>query len=521
MFITAESIDPAAGLTGDVCIIGAGAAGITLARDLAGSTAKVILLEAGEEDYTDESQDVYEGVSEGYLPLYSSRLRFFGGTTNHWAGYCRPYNRIDFETREWIPRSGWPIDYDMLFGYLNKARPIVEIPPDATFEAEPWSKATGGALFDLPEGFYQSVSHLSPPTRFAIRYRDDIEKAENVSCVLRANVTDYIPADGGKRLDRVTVTRYDGESFPVRARFFVMAMGGIENARALLIARTVNGRALGASPDLVGRFFMDHVGADVGVISMPEERARNSLYLPWKGREQDGVAIVPAIETTEDLQRREQLTNINFVLMPGQSVGMRSFRRIAEDIEYGRWPDTLDVDIVGMVTNFEDVLQNAGEKMGVSDPTYHFYLRAISEVTPNPESRVMLGEATDRFGQPRTRLVMQPNEIDRVSVQKAVMALGQALGEKGIGRLKTDYSPDVQWGEEMDWGYHHCGTTRMSESPADGVVDPNLRMHGVENLYIAGSSVFPVIGATTPTWPIVALTLRLGDHLRERMSNES
>ncbi len=521
MIITAEGIDPGSELAGDVCIVGAGAAGITLAREMAAGGAKVILLEAGEEEFTDESQDVYDGESLGYAPIYSSRLRYFGGTTNHWSGYCRPYNRIDFEARDWIPRSGWPLPYDTLLGYLEKARPLVEI-TDRGFLAEEWVDAVGGTLFPLPDTFVQSVSQLSPPTRFAERYRGDLEASDAITCVLRASVVDLEPAgDGGRKLARVTVQRYDDETFTATARFFVLALGGVENARLLLAARAVKDRALGTAPDLIGRFFMDHVGADVGVLAMPMAAAEASVYLPWKGRQLGDTVVVPAIETSDGFQRQHKLTNVNFTLIPGQSYGVRAFRRIAGDLERFEWPRTLDRDIVGMFSNFDDVLSHAGEKLGMSDATMHFYVRAIAESTPNPDSRVTLDGATDRFGLPRARLSFQANAIDLHSVDVSLTALARALGEAGLGRVKTDFDPGGGWSDSVEWGYHHCGTTRMSAVPEDGVVDADLRLHGMENLYVVGSSVFPTIGATTPTWPIAALSLRLADHLRERMSNDS
>ena len=488
----AELGDP---VRADVCIIGAGAAGITLARELGSERRTVCLLESGGLAFNRAVQSLYEGRAEGQAVhrayLRTSRLRYFGGTTNHWSGWCRPLDDIDFEPRPWLPHSGWPITKMALAPYYDRAAELVEIEPfdDALDEGH----GPEGAII-FPEHDAAVVTkrfHFSPPTRFGTFYRRELARADTTTVLLHANVIDLEANEAGTRIRRVRAATLTGRQLSVEANVYVLAAGAIENTRLLLVSDTVQTAGLGNQHDLVGRFFMDHQEVGTGYLVLTDHMDALAAY-------QGGRAVMSVLALSREAQRRHKLLNVSVSLVSG-SLTRRS---AAGGLPLGIGPGIARIDR----------LDGGSARAPSGSP--HAYARSIAraETSPNPESRVTLDEDVDALGLRRARLQWKLTDDDRLNIWRSMEVIAQELARTRRGRVLFDEDESDPW---LGWqgGSHHMGTTRMNDDPQRGVVDRNGRVHGLTNLYISGSSIFPTVGFANPTLTIVALTLRLADHL--------
>lgn len=460
----------------DVCVIGAGAAGIPLALTLAEQGRQICLLEAGGDALQSAVQGVYRGAegTEGFLGIedyvWSSRLRFLGGTTNHWAGECAPLSPSDFAARDWVPHSGWPIDAETLGPYYERAAAWLELPEGAAARASEADDA----------GFGVAAPEWSPPTRFGAHYRGTLAGNSAVDTLLRANVTALEANEAGTRVERVRVAAYpSGDRFALRPRVTVLACGALENARLLLASRA----RLGNAKDLVGRFFTDGLEGRVGEL----------LVLRAPGQPiSDDLRDQRVVGASAEVQREHRLLNTRFRLEP------------------------VPVRASGFIGELGQLIANVAgaARGGRTTPGRAGISRVIvgTEMAPNPDNRVRLGQETDRYGMPRLVLEASPGATEADSIARATRQLALALGASLSGRLQVEIEPEDPW-SRIAPAQHPAGTTRMHESPEHGVVDANCKVHGVSNLYVAGSSVFPTLGRARPTWTLLALALRLADHL--------
>ncbi len=512
MKLDAANLSAGQVLQADLCVIGAGAAGISVARSFAGSSTDVLLLEGGGLQTTERSQALYEGematiYREGtrradYDRTYvgRSRLRFFGGTTNHWNGWCRPLEPIDFEARDWVPNSGWPISRADLDPWYERARAVVEIPAfedDHGYGRKPGKRQV--CLQDS-ESITTRLFHWSPPTRFGIKYRADVMEAPNVRVLLEANV---LRLDATLDADHVTgaqVQIEDGPAVRVEAKAFVVACGGIENARLLLLSDGSDPAGLGNRRDQVGRYFMEHphvpqVG-QVLVVDNLGTRGLTDLYFRARKDKRAGGRTMGVFCTSEALQREERLLN--------WCVQLRD-RKDSKLNRFGKAMVPAQVAVRDLGRDSDDAEPYAGR------------LFVRGEQTPNPDSRVTLLDEVDRLGLRKTRLDWQLGEADRASIRRSMEVFAAEFGRSGIGRVRIRMDDEAEWPATRG-GDHHIGTTRMASDPGQGVVDADCRVHGVDNLFLAGSSVFATSGFANPTFTITALALRLADHLRGELA---
>jgi choline dehydrogenase-like flavoprotein len=504
----------------DLAIIGAGAAGITIARELAGTNISICLLESGGLELEQDTQNLYDGENGGrwYYPLDSCRLRYFGGSTNHWGGWCRPLTPIDFEARDWIPHSGWPITRADLDPYYLRAQPVTETGPFRYDATAFWEELIGAKMLPLSLGLITTTFfQYSPPTRFGTRYRKDIEQAANVRALLHATVTEIETSEAGTEVTGLRVTTLGGPSFRVRARRYILATGAIENPRLLLLSNRVQPAGVGNTHDLVGRYFMEHPHIpSVANLVTSRPEAFNAAYTQHLSLADSIMhsALIP----TDALLRRERLQQAVF------TVGVLGVYN-AENLTQPATDDELHLrDIFNLQRDLGPPRATDHPPAGYNDwpPAGSVgascAMGCACEQAPNPESRVTLSEERDALGLRRVRLDWRLSETDKLSLNRILHALAEEFGAQGLGRVRLTLSDDGNWPEEVLGGYHHMGTTRMADSPEHGVVDANCRVHGVANLYIAGSSVFTTGGASNPTLTIVALALRLADHVRTQLS---
>ena len=512
MFIDARSLPDRSSLDADLAIIGGGPAGITLARAFARSGVRVVLAEAGGLEGDADVQALYQGENAGIdYPLDGARLRFLGGSSNHWGGYCRPLDPIDFEQRDWVPHSGWPFGIDELLPYYPQASEIVEVAPGHYDDTDYWRRATGETIPDpVTQRMRLQFVHFSPPTHFGTRYGPELKQADNIRVLLNANVVEIKAGTDAKRAEQLDIRTLTGLRHRVSAKFFVVATGGLENARMLLLSNSVAPAGLGNEHDLVGRFFMEHphmvgfgeiVTADLArVARIFRERVRD-------GERSAQVAFNPS----ESFLRKRRLLNATF--MAGVAGEYRSDAKVPPAEPYKA---AAHMDMLRASRRF---LADGQGLLKPDDPDYIGIWLGIGcacEQVPDPDSRVSLSDQRDALGLPKIRLDWRLGEQDRRSVVAHMQSLALEFGALGMGRMILHVEDDGLWPKAVNGGAHHMGTTRMSDDPKRGVVDRQCRVHGMENLYVAGSSVFPTSGSANPTLTLVALALRLAGHLKER-----
>lgn len=522
MIIDSRTVEHNVTIESEICIVGAGAAGITIAREFLDSDFRVSLIESGGLEFNEKTQAIYEGenIGQEYYDLDACRLRFFGGTTNHWAGVCTPLTPLDFESRSWIPDSGWPFGFSELKPFYRRAEPICEV---ESFDRDInyWEQRSKAARLPLHKGSFRTkIYQLSPPTRFGEKYRQELSDAPNIKVFLNANLLEIDLTNSGLQVTSLLVKTLEGKSQRHRAKLYVLSCGGIENSRLLLLSNVVQKAGMGNLYGNVGRYFMEHPNFYSGVIILSDPYRNMDLY--DSGRD---TPIVGALTTSSDIQSREHLSNGSLWLeaskIPEKTKGVRSLKYLlGYDVKPREQDDLMD-HIQNIISDSENVYETIIAKMfgAESNKINHVKVRCMFEQIPNRESRVSLSGDRDQFGQNRVRLKWALSPFDKESVLRTQELLAAELGRAGIGRLRIDLANDNStWPMALRAGRHHMGTTRMHRDPKKGVVDEYCRVHGISNLFIAGSSVFPTGGADSPTITIVALALKLADYLKEQMT---
>jgi len=498
MFVDSRNLKSGQLIESDLCIIGAGAAGITIAREFIGTGTKVVLLESGGFDPDDKTQSLYSGKNIGIpsFDLEVNRLRFFGGTTNHWAGHCRPLDPIDFEQKDWQSHSGWPLSRKDLDPYYIKAQPIVGLGDYKYEDLEFFVKDTGQPALSLADSRLKTaVYNQSPPTRFGRAYRGEIEKAWNIETYLNANVLELDTNESTSEVVKLKVACIDGPQFMVKAKQYVLACGGMENARILLLSNRISPDGLGNDNDLVGRYFMDHVLLRPG-LDVSYSQPNLNLRLYHSRHKSAGGRMFAVLAATEKLMRREKINNFRMHLY---DYGPRYKRHF------------------GRAFSFIDGLQETQPES--KDDQYSTAFHLVLEPTPNPDSRISLSSDRDFFGQRKIEVNWQLTDAELKNANRALELGALEFGRLGLGRGYGEiFKNEEIWPHNLEAGAHHCGTTRMTESDKTGVVDKNCRLFNTDNLYVAGSSVFSTIGYANPTLTILALALRLADHLKGKLA---
>ena len=502
----------------DLCIVGAGAAGITLALELEAASRDVCVLESGGFDYDVDSQSLADGNNVGlpYYELIASRLRFLGGTTNHWAGIGRPLDELDFEQREYVPHSGWPIDRAALDEHYERAHRYCQLGPynySTDFWATPDAPLLPGEFRDLA-----TKIKLEKPVRFGREYRKQLDAAPGIRVFLSANVTEFEPADDGASISKVHAKTLDGKAVSVSAKKVIVAIGGIENARLLLASNKIHSTGIGNQHDLVGRFFMEHPLVPMMELQLARSDLNLSLYT---GQDRDGVGVKGYLTLNDDTLRRERMLNVSASLdfisadqRAAKSIeGVLSAVRIWNAIKQGEMPRDFGTHVANLISDIDRVMIYSYERAFMRSPESVSLVVEV-EQAPNPASRVTLSSETDRLGMRKSALDWQMGSLEKHTITRFGELLGKEVGGAGIGRIRMLPPNEDGWWEGMRGAWHHMGTTRMHADPRQGVVNADCRVHGISNLYVAGSSVFTTCGFANPTLTIVALAIRLADHLK-------
>jgi choline dehydrogenase-like flavoprotein len=530
--IDARTLEDGARLVADVCIVGAGAAGLTLALELDAPARQVLLVESGGFEPDEAVQSLYDLESVGYPPRpdYMSRARYFGGSCNLWAGRCMPLQDLDLAGRAWVPDSAWPILAAEIRRHYPKAAAILGLPGIANFDlgAHDGRLTEDERTLALCPQLAPTISLWAPrPKRFNRSERRRIARAGGVRLVLHASVTGIELDDDGDEVRALTASTLAGRVLRLEARTFVLAAGGLETPRLLLASHDRQSRGIGNDRDLVGRYFMEHPRAVFGAVRIAPGR-RLSLMRGWPlrdGKVQLGIGLSPQTQAREGLlnhyltfeeafsgyaeQHYQTAVEVGKVLLRRGHAGGR--------LELGKARRAAAVEGFAYLLSPKEVLPHrlwrlitlARQRLAPRHKPRRYIVVYFCEQPPDPDSRVRLSHGKDRLGLNRLILDWRIPESVHHSLHRLQDLLGEALDGLGLGTLEhgggAPHFTDAS---------HHMGTTRMGATPRTGVVDPDCRIFGVRNLYVAGSSVFPSAGHANPTLTIVALSLRLAEHLR-------
>jgi choline dehydrogenase-like flavoprotein len=467
----------------DVCICGTGPAGITTARKLAALGKKVLLLEGGGLSYSEESQDHYQGrdVGQKNWGVVFGRSRYFGGDSNLWTGLCNVFDSTAFEVHEYLGLPGWPISHEQVLRGLDEAKEILDI-PGADFSV---SKQPG---FESPWFDHMSLA-MSPPTRFSKKYGGEILQSQKIDAFYNANLVDLKLSEDLARVKHLLVRNYNGKTTEVSATQYVLAMGSIENARTLLNATNQVPAGIGNHSGMVGRCFMESLGLQLGRFLVTDPNF-------WRV---GNVSLVP----TKALMQRHDIGEGYFIYKPNSSTSPY----------HGR---------LGVLKDFlretgclsPAVRKLADQIVDFNCPGDGLIIGLIGQ-EPNPDSRVTLTDDVDTFGLRRFQLNWQLSERDFKTIRILAIESAKEMARLNVARVQLPpyiLDPNIEI-TDIGVAAHEMGTTRMSSDPHYGVVDQNCQVHGVRNLYIIGSSVFPTCGGRNPTLTIVLLALRLADFL--------
>jgi len=541
MMIDARSLPSDEVLETHVCIIGAGPAGLTIAREFANQDVKVCLLESGGVEFDESLQSLCDAtvVGDPYPVVRETRRRQLGGTSHTWEGQngyrqygfrCLPLDEIDFEQRDWVPYSGWPFTRAALDPFYERAQVVCQIGP-YEYDTDYWQDERAKPLQFKGDRLTTSMSQYALRDPFTTQYPSELNQTNNITTVLNANVVEIETDETTQTVTRLRVVSRRDQQFWVQAKVFILATGGMENARLLLASNRQQSNGLGNQHDVVGRYFMDRPILSLGLVPYsPKVFEQTALYdiYPTKG-----VPVMARVKTAESVMRQEHLLNNGAQLfprpLPYQQEATRSLRSLLSEIKQGKLSSDslkhLQVTLKGLDYVTAAAFWAAVRKLPSlrrGDWSYlpyekrrfsRFEIFYQIEQVPDPNNRIMLSQNRDYLGQPMTEIHWRLNEIDIKNAIRVQEIWAEEFAKSGIGELQftKDWS---QQRFEKPAMHHHIGATRMHTDPKQGVVDANCKVHGISNLFVAGCSVFPTSGYANPTLTMLALSLRLADHIK-------
>jgi choline dehydrogenase-like flavoprotein len=525
MIIDFEQADVPDQFDGDLCIIGAGAAGISIAAELANSGHRILLIESGGFEFEGATQGLYDTEDSGIArqPMIMQRLRMFGGSTNHWDGRCAPLDPIDFEQRDWIPYSGWPMTRADLDPFYVRAHAVCDL--RTTLQNS--GAADLCQLPSSPADPDKLVLHswqFSPPTRFGKKFRGPLAQSASVTVILHANVINIATDEDDSHATHIDIATLQGRKGKVRASLFVLACGAIENPRLLLASSRRRQAGVGNTHDLIGRFFMEHLRTKFVAVPLGDSYPLRTVFSECENSQ--GKFLFGS-RLADGLQRDRRIGNLGITSYTegGEESATNAAFRIAKDLSSGTVPDNFSSEVLYVLRDLDSLIVNARRRALIPDAetidNALVVLACEAEQVPNPNSRISLSTRTDALGVPQARVDWQLHDIDLHTTQVAASVLSAQLAAHFGTRIRLPdwlLAPLSNWQAQFRDVAHHIGTTRMANDAAQGVVNKDCRMHAIDNLYVAGRSVCPTGGHANPTLTIVALALRLADHLKSRLA---
>ena len=525
MLIDFNEIEEGSEIRTDVCVIGSGAAGISIAVELDGSGHDVVLLPGGAPFHDAGCQDLYRSRVVGlkHNGIHAGRARIHGGTTTLWAGQALPFEPIDFEHRDWVAHSGWPFSIQTLEPYYPRAERVLKL-DSMSYDERSWPpNLPGPPRFD-PEIFQCRISQFSNHANLAISYRERLAASNNVRVMMHAHAVDLVTDPLAPRLERVEIKSLEGRAATVRPRYVIVCCGAIETARLLLASVAVDPRGVGNTHDLVGRYFQEHIQGRTAPIHTAAPGKLRALLDTLSYR---GTRYSPRFCSTEAFQREKRILNVSGGICyetPADSA-LEAAKLLARALKRKDLRPGIPRAIWNVARRPHDVAlaiaNYAIHHAPMTDKRVPIYFGVMTEQEPNPESRISLGDERDALGMRRSVLDWRLTELDRHSLGTLIEASAREFQRLGLGTIDTPSFSMPEELSQMDRIFfdcnHHMGTTRMHEDARRGVVDADCRVHGVENLFIGSSSVFPTGGSSNPTLTIIALCLRIADRLKREL----
>lgn len=519
-----HEFEDGAAVSADVCIVGAGAAGITIAREFIGTRYSVVLLESGGFAPETDTQRLYDSEIVG-LPhdsIEQGRTRIFGGTTTLWGGQALRFDELDFEKRSWIPLSGWPISRGELEPYYERAARVLQIGTPIAYRELCASFGVEPPEFDAGK-LNMECSQWSPRPNFGQEYREEFRRSGNISAILHANVTGILTNPPATAVERIEFETLTGKKGSATARFFIICCGGIETARLLLASDRIESCGVGNRNDLVGRYYQEHPMFWYGEF---ETKKRRRLQDVFESFYRLGLKYFPIIKLAKRFQFEKQILNIQGSITledsPDSAIkAMKSLFRAVKARSYPGGGETRHL-IANALTDplqlFRLAYRFRVQNRAATPQTGRITFGGQCEMAPNAESRVMLSAERDALGMRRVKLDWRLGELERRTAREYIDVVAGEFERLGLGSY--DLEPlrslgDAGWDALAHDSAHHMGTTRMQESPQFGVVDSDCKVHGISNLFIGSSAVFPTSSRSNPTMTILALSIRIADRLKQ------
>ncbi|HKT73915.1 MAG TPA: GMC family oxidoreductase [Steroidobacteraceae bacterium] len=498
----------------DLCIVGAGAAGLSLAAEFFDKSLRILILESGLHEPDADGDDLNRMVAIG-LPhdgWREGRIRALGGTTRAWGGQLVPLRHSEVQPRSWVPDSGWPLDLAELQPYYRRAEELLGTQGPPYDESAFPHLGVAPLAFD-PDQFQIRLSQWAAlgKRNFAVLWRRELERSKNITVLLDATVIGIRCAPSGGLCESLEVKSRSGDTAQIRARTFVMACGGIETARLLLASKVANGSGK------VGRYFQDHVSYVAGEVEPVSRKAVQSFFDPrYIGSTMFSVKVEPTAQAMRQQGWLNAMAHIAFEIP--NALGWMEVRRLLRSVQAGKpaWPawDESKAMLRGGAELTRLVLTRYLARRRRSPDHGGIKLLVDAEQAPNAASQIVLDTEVDAFGTPRARLDWRIGDLELNTLTGFSRAIAREFERLGLGRITLARGPDFAIRNTLGAArdiFHHMGTARMSRKPEDGVTRTDLRCHDVDNLYIAGAAVFPSGGIANPTFTAIALSLRLAD----------
>jgi choline dehydrogenase-like flavoprotein len=521
----------------DLCIVGTGPTGLSIASEFANTRTNMLLLESGGSDREPETHALYDIESEPPRQMDQSilRARMLGGSSHIWTGRCAPFHELDFEKRHWIPNSGWPLTRAEFEPLLGRAGKLLGLGPNRYDDQTLWSsfqarRPSPPLNTELVEPMFWQFSKSPRDPKLSLDFgRDRLNEcdAPNIRLLIHANVTHINTNAAGDHFESVEIRTLQGKRARVRSRALVLCCGGVENARILLASNRIVPCGVGNQQDTVGRYLMDHSDSVVGNFD-PENSAgvRSRFGHYWLDNSAGRHVYLHGLALSPRLQERERLLNCH--------VYVDAFDVHADDpfaaLDRAKKALQSRRDMVGLKREAGILMVHSGELLrGLYRRRFEHRpqlekltrveLHCILEQIPDRESRVTLSPTRkDALGVPLSKIDWKIGELELQTARWMTQIVCDEFNRLGLPvPLLTQALDDYgSWKANCVEKAHPTGTTRMSDDPKKGVVDRNGQVHGVEGLFISGSSIFPTSGAANPTLMIVANALRQADWLKSR-----
>jgi choline dehydrogenase-like flavoprotein len=547
----------------EVAVVGAGPAGIVVALELARAGHRVLLLESGGPRFDPEAQRLAETVGDDphHVGAALAMRRQVGGSTNLWGGRCVPFDPIDFEPRSIVAEARWPLDYDEVSPYLQRACDWCRC-GEAIFDSNELPALAGRAIVPgfVDAGVRASeLERWSLPTNFGRVYRAELSNSPNLRLETGLTCTEIVPDrepsnEGRRTVDRLIARRRDGSRATIKADRYVIAAGGLGTTKLLFASASRDPSGIGNHSGHLGRWYMAHVEVRVArvVFTTPPDQ---TIY--GHERDRDGVYVRRRFTLSPELQRREDLPNVAMWLVnpeigdASHGSGILSFVYLMLISPVGRYCVAEGIRQAHIKTSspttvrahLRNVLRDLGSaaifalsfgyrrflRPGRKVPGFFvpsaanaYSLLYHGEHLPHWESFVEPTDQLDPCGMPRLRTNLHFDEEDVRSVLRAHEALDRSLRDQGLGRVEMIHD-DVEGAirAQLFGGYHQAGTTRMSALSEEGVVDKSLAVHGFGDLFVASSATFPTSSQANSTFTLVAFAVRLADQLSSELRRDA